>query len=91
MLTVDSIPSYSASAIGRVLDKEAVVVVPARGKVNVLNEVGARVWSLCDGKHTIRAIAAVICREYAVDEAQAEEDVLEFVQDLVTRGMLVVA
>lgn len=76
------------NVIGHVIDNEAVLVLPEQGKVEVLNEVGARIWSLADGTRTVREIAAAIGAEYDVDPAQAEADTLAFVMELAQRGVV---
>jgi len=80
--------------IGRILDPtdnsglEAVVVLPARGKIDILNEVGARIWSMVDGHRSVREIATVICDEYHVSTTQAEADTMAFLEDLSSRGAI---
>ena len=85
---LESYPVPNPNVIGRVVDDEAVLVLPEQGKVKVLNEVGARIWSLVDGKRSVREIAAEICREYQVTPANAEEDTLGFLNDLAQRGVV---
>lgn len=74
--------------VGQILNDEAVLLLPAKGEVKVLNAVGARIWSLVDGSRTIAQIAAQIAAEYAVDPAQAEADTLDFVAELAQREMV---
>jgi hypothetical protein len=74
--------------VGQILNDEAVLLLPARGEIKVLNAVGARIWSLADGSRTIAQIAAVIADEYAVQPARAETEALAFVQELARRAML---
>ena len=62
------------------------MVVPDRGRVKVLNEVGARIWALVDGTHSVRVIAAVICSEYDIDPSVAEIDTLAFLTELLEHG-----
>jgi hypothetical protein len=88
MLTLDMVPSPNPNVVGRILDGEAVLVLPEKGKVKVLNEVGARIWSLSDGTRSLQEIAAEICREYQVETSQAETDVLAFSADLQERGVV---
>ena len=47
-----------------------------------LDEVGARVWDLCDGSRTVADAVAVICEEYAADATTIEADVLSLLGDL---------
>jgi hypothetical protein len=53
-----------------------------------LNEVAARVWSLCDGRRTVREIAAVIVDEFEVDAEIARRDVAEFASEMLEDGLL---
>lgn len=88
MISLDGYPVQNPTVIGRTIDDEAVLVLPEQGQVKVLNEVGARIWSLADGTRTLRDIAAVICAEYDVEPAQAEADALDFVAELAERGVV---
>jgi hypothetical protein len=53
-----------------------------------LNEVGALIWSLCDGEHSAAEIAAAVARDFAVDEATARADVDAFLSELTRLGAL---
>jgi hypothetical protein len=88
MLTLDSKPKPNASVQGRQLENEAVLVLPDKGEVKVLNEVGARLWALTDGRRTVREMAAAICAEYQVEQSVAEADTLEFVSQLAVKGLI---
>jgi hypothetical protein len=81
-ISLESYPHPTAKARGRLLDREAVIVLPDRGEVKVLNEVGARIWALADGSRSVREIAADIARGYDVSPAQAETDTVMFLQEL---------
>lgn len=87
-ISLDTYPSPAPGVVGRTVQDEAVLVLTDRAKVEVLNSVGARIWELSDGHHSLRAIAAKLCAEYQVDAADAEADVLHFVGLLVDRGAL---
>ena len=85
---LDSIPCRVEGVLGRVVDGEAVLVLPVIGKVKVLNEVGAFIWSNVDGVNSVRDISEIICAEYEVDRKEAEEDALSFLIDLEERGVV---
>jgi len=95
MIDLDAYPRPDTGVIGRVVDgptpgsREAVVVLPARGKIDVLNNVGARIWSLVDGRHSVRQIATIICDEYGAEQAVVDADLVEFLDDLVRRRAIV--
>ena len=88
MVTPDTCPTLNPNVRGRTIDNEAVLVLPDRGLVQVLNQVGASIWALVDGKRTVRDIAAALCAEYKVDQEQAEADTLAFVAELEAKGIL---
>lgn len=85
---IDVIPCHAASVTSRALDGEAVLVHAEQKKVTVLNGVGARLWALADGQHSIAEMARVIADEYEVSRVKAESDALAFCQDLAGRGLL---
>ena len=74
--------------VGQVIDGEAVLVLPERGEVKVLNPVGARIWQLAGGRRTLGDIVDIICAEYTVEPAQAQADVLEFAAELERKGVV---
>jgi hypothetical protein len=88
MITLDDYVIPNPNVRGRVLENEAVLVLPDKGQVKVLNQVGASIWSLADGARTVREIAAAICAEYAVDQAEAESDTLAFAAELEAKGIV---
>ena len=88
-LSLDAVPAPAPGVVGRLVQEEAVLVLTAQNRVEVLNTVGARIWSLVDGSRSIRGIAAQLPTEYQVEPAEAEQDTLELVTALVERGALV--
>ena len=91
LITLDMIPLQEQDVVSRTIDGEAVLVTPAQGEVKVINEVGARIWEVCDGQISASQIVELICNEYQVERDQAEKDVLEFLEALYTRGLIVVS
>ncbi len=90
MITLDSVPVFKPTVQGRRLENEAVLVLPDKGEVKVLNDVGAMIWQLTDGQRTVREIARLICGQYQVTLAEAEADALEFMAELVNKGLVTV-
>ncbi len=74
----------------RVADE--VILVPIRQNVGdlqriyTMNEIGARVWELLDGKGTVADMVSAIGSEYEVEPAQAEADVVGFLAQLESIG-----
>jgi hypothetical protein len=94
MISLDKIPFSIAGVVGRVLESkdpgktEAVIVLPDKGQVKVLNEVGTRIWSLIDGKRSISEIIQTIVLEYQVSQNDAEIDTLSFIEALKQKGII---
>lgn len=79
---LDAKPNKHPRTASRLVDGQAVVVLPEESVVKVLNPVGSRVWELADGTRTVREIAQTIYQEYDVDREQAEKEVVEFVAEM---------
>jgi hypothetical protein len=88
-LTLNSYPVPAEHVRGRRLEQEAVVVLPDKGQVKVLNEVGAQIWALADGTHAVHEIVAAVCHEYDVPANVAETDTLKFLAELQQKGLIV--
>ena len=82
------IPIKSARVISQIVDDEAVLVIPEKGEIKVINEVGAKIWNLTDGVRTVSEIAAEIAAEYAVTAEQATGDTLTFLDELAKRKLI---
>ena len=87
MIGQDAKPKRSLRIAARVVDGKALIVVIDHKQLHTLNEVGTRVWELCDGR-SVAAIAAVLQAEFTVDEATALRDVQRFVAELQAIGAL---
>ncbi len=58
------------------------------GNYYSLNEIGSRVWELCDGNHSVSQVVAVLAGEYDASDQVLEKDVLELLEDF-RRGKLI--
>lgn len=47
-----------------------------------VNEIGARIWELCDGNHNEESIASVILNEFDGNYSEIQHDVIEFLDKL---------
>jgi hypothetical protein len=84
-------PRREPSAAWRVVDGEAVMVLPSTGKVHTLNAVGTRFWELVDGERTIEEIASVMADEFDAPADEIERDCHAFAAELSERGLLAFA
>ena len=88
IISLDSIPIPNPNVVGRVVADEAVLVLPEKGTVKVLNEVGARIWSLVNGIRRTSEIAEVVFYEFDVDLPTAQQDTLDFLDELASRDVI---
>ena len=86
-MELDAIFARKEEVVSRKIVDE-LILVPMRKDVAdmetlyTLNEVGARVYELIDGKRALREIVNTIVKEFEVTEQQAESDVREFIAQL---------
>lgn len=56
-----------------------------------LNEMGAFIWTQCDGQHTFEQVVAEICRHYEVESEDAvRQDVRDFLLDLYANNLILI-
>jgi len=74
-------PAWWARALSRVF------YVPKQRRV-VLDEIGAYVWGLCDGKKSVRDIVAALSARYKLHRKEAEISVVAYLRQLARRGLI---
>lgn len=87
MKDLNSVVSHSPSVVTRKTGAEYVLVPLANNiadmnSVYTLNETGAFIWEQIDGKKSIRELVSALVSEYDINPEEAENDVLEFVNNL---------
>lgn len=87
MIALSSIPKKNERVAARVVEGKALIVVIDNKQLHTLNEVGTRVWELCDGR-SLDAIAEAMVGEFEVDKPTAVRDVQRFVDELHALGAL---
>lgn len=87
MMTLDSIPSHSPAIVTKNTGEEYVLVpvinnIADMDSLFTLNETGAFIWEQIDGKKSVRQIVTALTREYNIPVRIAEDDVLEFIDNM---------
>jgi hypothetical protein len=59
------------------------------GSYYALNEVGERIWNLCDGTHTVAQLVGILAKEYNAPAEIIETDILELLEDLRSKNLIV--
>lgn len=83
----DRIPKQNPRTAYRLVEDRGLLVVIDNRELHTLNEVAARVWSLCDGR-AVDAIVEEIIAEFQVDAERARTDVDTFLAQLDGVGAL---
>jgi coenzyme PQQ biosynthesis protein PqqD len=59
------------------------------GSYYALNEVGNRIWELCDGTHRVEQLVGMLAKEYDAPAEIIETDILELLEDLRSKNLIV--
>ena len=87
-MNLDSNFVIPPQVMSRLVGDETILMDLSTGIYFGLDGVGKRIWETIAEGRNLKAVAAVIVAEFEVDEARAQDDVVEFVSDLVERGLL---
>ena len=82
-------PKISADTASRIIENEAVVVIPQIGLVRTLNEAASRIWQLLDGQNSIEDIINMISSEFNVSSEIAKQDTIDFIRELKEKEMVI--
>lgn len=75
-------PRRVQHVIAREGDREVLLLDVESGCYYTLNEIGGRIWELCDGASTVAEIVAALCADYDASPETIGEDAVELIQDL---------
>lgn len=82
MNVLDRHPHRSEGILSQEAHGQTVLLRLDDGSYYALDEVGARVWELCDGRRSLGDVVATLCAEFEAPEQTVRDDVLDFVSQL---------
>jgi methyltransferase-like protein len=87
MVDLKSVPAHSSSIVTKKTGNEYVLVpvtnnIADMDSVFTLNETGAFIWELIDGKKSVEDLIEAVIKEYNVDSITATTDVFSFINNL---------
>ena len=88
MRSAERVPQRARDVRYRVVQGEGVVIRQETAEAIVVNEVGARILDLADGRRTVGAIHEKLLEEYEVDAADLAVDLESYLAELVEIGIL---
>jgi hypothetical protein len=75
----------------RIINGEAVVVNLKENTFHTLNPVATFIWEQADGQIKAGQMIEKICQEFEVDWNTAEKDCLDFLGELIGKGLVVLS
>jgi len=88
-MNLDMVPRQAARVVAQQAAGQWVLLDVASGQYYGLDQVGGRIWQLCDGTRNVRQIAQAVSDEYDADGQSVEDDVAGLVSELVSESLLV--
>jgi len=88
MTTLQHRPMRADLVIAQGISGNLVLLNIPSGLHYSLNDLGARVWTLCDGGRTVEEIIDALLQEYEAPVDRVREDVLTLMQELATEQLL---
>jgi len=76
-------PAHATKVIAQKAKDLLVLLDLDTGEYYNLDEVGTRIWELCDGARTVSEIARLISEEFEASGEGVERDVVKFLEELV--------
>jgi hypothetical protein len=87
-LTLDTRIVRLPDLIASEMDGDLVMMSIERGEYYGISGVGTRIWELVEQPASLAQIASTIHAEFDIDAPSCERDVLQFVGEMLTRGVV---
>jgi coenzyme PQQ biosynthesis protein PqqD len=82
MMNLESHPQRKAQVIAQKASNDFLLFNMRDGNYYSLNEVGCKIWELCDGTRTVAQLIAALATEYDAPAEILTSDVLELLEEL---------
>jgi len=89
-VALDRIVRVPDDVLFRELQGEAVILNLASSTYFGLDEVGTRIWQLCEAHGSLQVVLDSMQREFDAPDDTLQLDLLTFVDELVSKGLLTV-
>lgn len=90
LLTKESKILRSTAFIEAEVDGEMVALDIDEGTCYGLNRVGSRIWALIGTGSVVQDICRQLVKEYRIDDAACERQVLDLLEELRTEGLVLI-
>lgn len=89
MMNLQSIPQRKQQVISQEATSEFLLFNMNDGSYYSLNEMGWRIWELCDGNHSIARLIEIMTAEYEAPVETITTDIMELLGELHTCKLIV--
>lgn len=88
---MDSVVQRVDGLMSTAMDREMVLLNPARDNYIAMDETGQRIWTMLEEPMRVRDLCDLVEREFAGDRPQIAADVVEFLEELNAESLVHVA
>jgi hypothetical protein len=74
----------------KIKEKEDVVEIHLLHAIYYLTDVGKDIWTKIDGKRSIDEICEILMEEYSADKKVLQNEVLDFLEDLLSKNLITI-
>jgi hypothetical protein len=82
MMNRESCPKRGAQVIAQKAANDVLLFNMDDGNYYSLNEIGSRIWELCDGNHNVSQLVGALAAEYDAPNEDLEKDVADLLETL---------
>lgn len=88
MVNLDTTIVRNTDLMAVPMDGDLVMMSISQGTYYGINPVGGRIWSLLEQPASVASLCNTIVSEFEVSKEQCEQDVLQFVEQLLKAGVV---
>jgi hypothetical protein len=89
MMTLESRPKRAEQVIAQKAANDVLLFNIEDGNYYSLNEIGGRVWDLCDGSRSVSQLVALLASEYEASTEDIRKDVTDLLEGFQTGRLIV--
>jgi Coenzyme PQQ synthesis protein D (PqqD) len=91
MIGLQVYPKHREQILAQQAEDTLVLLNLDSGEYYALEEVGGRIWCLCDGTRSVSEIISTLCEEYDAPSDKVRADAMELIGDMFNESLLVEA
>lgn len=91
MVNLDTTIVRNTDLMAVPMDGDLVMMSISQGTYYGINPVGARIWALLEQPASVAVLCDTIVREFEVTAEQCQQDVLQFVEQMLKAGVVSLA